>query len=71
MSRREKAMSKKNQRELDKAARILEKAAADAFAALWYFERDAWKGHSWGYTAVNDAEYAIEMLRKLFPRVDT
>ncbi len=71
MSRQEKALSKKKQRELETAAKILEKAAADAFAALWYLERDAWKGHSWGHTAVVDAEHALTMLKKLFSHGET
>ena len=67
MSRKRTTLPKRKMAQLEEAARIMEKAAADAFSALWYFQHDAWKGHSWGYTAIADAEYSLAMLRKLFP----
>lgn len=67
MKRQKTTLPKRKMAQLEEAARVMEKAAADAFAALWYFQNDAWKGHSWGYTSVADGERALEMLRKLFP----
>lgn len=69
MSRRSRPLHKRQMKALQEAARILEKAASDAFAALWYFECDAWKGHSWGYTSVQEAKAALVILEKLFPTV--
>lgn len=60
-------LTKRQQEKLTEAAEKLENAAADAFAALWYFERDSFKGWQWAYAAKAKAAAASKILNKLLP----
>jgi len=57
-------VTKKQLKLLQDYAQTLEAAAADAFAALWYFERDSLKGANWSYVSVQKAKRALTLAEK-------
>lgn len=62
-----KKISKKKLKELEVAAKLLEQAAADAFAALWYAQQDfAPRGAQWGFASKACAEQGHKAMSKLF-----
>jgi hypothetical protein len=64
------AMSKRDLMKLEQAACLIEDAAGNAGAALWYLEQDAHKGRSWGHAARRQATEALALLDQLFPDDD-
>ena len=64
----QKKVSKKKLEALEEAAKLLEQAAADAFAALWYAQQDyAPKGAQWGIASRIKTKLGYQMMVKLFP----
>lgn len=59
-------ISKRRIEKMTEAAQDLESACADAFASLWYYERDSeFKAGSWGHAAISKAERGLATLKKL------
>jgi len=57
-------------KKLQAAAQMLEDAAADVFAACWYFERKSSKGKQWSWTGLMKTRRALIMLRPFFMQKD-